>query len=260
MIRSIRFLAVLPLLLVLVATLPSAQAQTSPAPGTSLSTTTLLQNASQAFSKGQPVNGVTLTGTANWIAGSDNENGNVTLIAKADGSFQINLELGRGSRTETQTSFANGQQCIWVGSDGISHAIATHNCMLPVTWFLPDVALFGNQQPQGLVAISNGAVSAGINQGIDLRQQAVPNASSADMAALISHLTTVDIYYSPTTYLPSSLAYNIHPDSNAAQDIPVEVIFSNYQTVDGITIPYRIQRFVNGVLSLDIVISEASLI
>ncbi len=234
-----------------------AQAPTSIAPTTAGA---VLSGASQAFSKGVPVHGVTLTGTANWIVGSDNENGNATLVANADGSYQITLELGQSSRAETQTAFAVGQQCTWTGSDGVVHVTATHNCMLPVAWFLPQVALLGNQQPQGVATILASNSSSGQNPGLDLRQQqTAPTTFTADAATLFTHLTTVDIYYDPTTYLPISLSYTIHPDANASVDIPVRVQFSNYQTIYGITVPFRIQRYVNGVVALDITISGASL-
>ena len=236
------------------------QASTNPSSPSPVTAATVLSGASRAFSNGVPIHGVTLTGTANWIAGSDNESGNVTLVANADGSYQINLELGQSSRIETQTAFAQGQQCTWSGSDSVAHAVATHNCLLSVAWFMPGVALFGNQQPQGVTTVFAGNSASGQSPGLDLRQQQIAQSgSSADMATLFSHLTSIDIHYDPTTYLPISLSYNVHPDENAAQDIPVEVIFSNYHKVSGITVPYRIQRFVNGVLSLDITISGVSI-
>ena len=78
------------------------------------------------------------------------------------------------------------------------------------------------------------------------------------MTTLISHLTAVDVYFNSATYLPMYLSYTIHPNENAAQDIPVDVQFSNYQVVNGIAVPFRIQRYVNGVLALDITVSGAS--
>jgi hypothetical protein len=260
MIRSIRFFAVLPLLLLLVATLPLAQAQTNPTTGSSLTTTTLLENASQAFSKGQPVHSVTLSGTANWIVGGDNENGNITLIANSDGSYQINLEMGQSSRTETQTAFAQGPQCTWAGTDGVAQVVSGHNCMQSVAWFLPEVALFGNLQPQAVGTLLVGSSANAQTPGLDLRQQqsVVPNYVSANIASLYTHLSAVDIFYNPTAYLPLSVAYETHPDGNATLDIPVQVEFSNYQTVGGITVPFHIQRYVNGVLALDITVSNVS--
>lgn len=258
--RSIRFFAVLPLLLGFVVRQPSAQGQTSPPAGASLTATTLLQNASQAFSKGQPVHTVTLTGTANWIVGGDNENGNIALVANSDGSYQINLEMGQSSRTEIQTPFAQGQQCTWAGSDGVAQAVSGHNCMQSVAWFLPEVALFGNLQPQAVGTLLVGSSATAQTPGLDLRQQqsVVPNYVSANIASLYTHLSAVDIFYNPTTYLPLSVTYETHPDGNATLDIPVQVEFSNYQTVGGITVPFHIQRYVNGVLALDITISNVS--
>lgn len=233
-----------------------SQSSSSPPPTTAAA---VLSSASQAFSKGVPIHSVTLTGTVISTIGSDIESGNVTLTANADGSYQINLQLSQSARAETQTSFASGQQCTWSGTDGVAHAAAAHNCMEPVAWFLPDVALFGNQQPQGVVPALAGTATAGSIQGIDIRdEQMTPNATSADAIVLLTHLSTVDIFYDPTTYLPASLAYTIHPDVNAAQDIPVEIVFSNYQTVSGVTVPFHIQQFVNGTLRLDIAISSVS--
>ena len=82
-----------------------------------------------------------------------------------------------------------------------------------------------------------------------------PSSYTAETATLYTHLSTVDIYYDPVTYLLLSLSYYLHPDANAALDIPVKVEFSNYQTLQGIKVPLQIQRYVNGMLSLSITIS-----
>lgn len=111
MVKPIRCFASSSLFSVLAVTLCFAQNPANSVTTAPATVTTSLQGAAQAFSKGVPVHGVTLTGTVNWIVGSDNESGNATLIAYADGSYQVNLELGHSSRMEAQTSFAQGQQC-----------------------------------------------------------------------------------------------------------------------------------------------------
>jgi hypothetical protein len=260
MVRLVRFFPAVFSLLPLVASLPSGQAQTNATPTPVLTTSTLLQSASQAFSKGQSVHSVTLTGTANWIVGGDNENGNVRLVANSDGSYQINLELGQSSRTEIQTAFAQGPQCTWAGSDAVAQVVSEHNCMQSVAWFMPEVALFGNLQPQAVGNILVGSSVNAQNPGLDLRQQQTtpPSYVSGNIASLYTHLSTIDIFYDPTTWLPISVSYATHPDSNATLDIPVQVQFSSYQTVGGITVPFHIQRYVNGVLALDITVSNVS--
>jgi hypothetical protein len=220
---------------------------------------TLLANGSTALSQGKPVNTVTLNANALWTAGSDNETGNATLTAGADGSLNLQLQLGQGARTETQTSFSSGQSCAWSGTDGVVHAMATHNCMGSVAWFLPFVSLFGNQQPSAIVTTLQPTSSGSATQLWDIRQQRTPPAAfSGASTALLSHLSVVDIYLDPVSYLPSALAFNIHPDQNGASDIPVQVVFSNYTIVNGVALPFRIQRYINGSLNLDLTVTQAS--
>lgn len=260
MVMWIRHFAVLGFFVVLSTSAGLSQSAPSPTATTPTTAGAVLSGASQAFSKGAPVHGVTLTGTAEWTLGSDHESGNATLIANADGSYQINLELGQSSRTDAQTAFAQGQQCTWTGSNGVAQPVAAHNCMLPVAWFLPQVAIFGALQPPGIATLLMGNSSDAQNPGVDIRQQQAiaPANATPDMAALFTHLSTVDVFYDPGTYLPLSVSYTLHPDVNAAADIPVRIEFSNYQTMQGITVPFHIQRYVNGVLALDITISAVT--
>jgi hypothetical protein len=228
----------------------SAYAQTSQ---------TVLANAAAAFSQGKPVNSVTLDATAQWIVGSDNEAGNAILTAGADGSFSIQLQLAQGSRTEAQTSFSSGQNCTWTGTDGVVHSVAAHNCMGSVAWFLPSAALLGGQQPSAVTTLLVSASATGAQQLLDIRQQRTPPTGlSSDAASLSTHLSTVDVYLDPGSYLPTALAFNVHPDQNCASDIPVQVTFTNYQTVSGVSVPFRIQRYINGVLNLDLTVTKAS--
>jgi hypothetical protein len=57
--------------------------------------------------------------------------------------------------------------------------------------------------------------------------------------------------------LPSALSYTVHPDDNVGIDIPVTILYSDYRTVDGVAIPFRVQRYFNGTLSLDITLNNA---
>lgn len=216
----------------------------------------ILVGLSQAFSKGHPVHSVNLDATAEWTAGSDIESGNAKLVASADGSSSLQLELSHSSRTENQTSFTSGQTCNWTGTDGVAHQAASHNCMTSFAWFMPAVTLLGGHQT---ASINSALMSTSAQQFIDLRQQqTAATGMDTRSAELLAHLTTTDLYIDPTTHLPSALAYQLHPDGNASADIPVEVIFSNYQVVNGVNIPFRIQRYLNGTLNLDLTVTQAS--
>jgi len=220
-------------------------------------TASILASTAATFSGSKPVHSVTLAATAQWVAGSDNESGNATLTASADGSFNVQFELSQSARTEAQTSFASGQSCTWSGTDGVAQSVAGQNCMSSLNWFLPLVSLFGGQQ---LSNVNTALVNSGSSpQFLDMEQTQTPSSGlDPNTSALLTHLSTVDLYVDPTTYLPSIFAYNVHPDSNAATDIPVQVVFANYQNVSGVTLPFRITRYVNGVLNLDLTVTQAS--
>ncbi len=47
------------------------------------------------------------------------------------------------------------------------------------------------------------------------------------------------------------MTFNVHPDSNALLDIPVDVRFSDYRTVSGAKVPFHVQKYLNNGLVLD---------
>ncbi|MGC2163149.1 MAG: hypothetical protein WA634_14650 [Silvibacterium sp.] len=197
---------------------------------------------------------VVLTGTVDAYAGSQQSTGQVTLTASADGSSSAVLQLGSGDRSETQDTFANGQGCTWTGSDGVVHTTAAQNCLLPVAWFLPEVALFSTQQP------STGALSADAasetSPTLHWAMSPAPGLSASLLESLPS-LGAYDLHINPSGDLPSSLTYFVHPDSSAGVNIAVSILFSDYRSVSGIAVPFHIQRYLNGTLSLDITLSNA---
>jgi hypothetical protein len=215
-----------------------------------------LPQISRAFSQGKSVSSVVLSASAEWIAGSDDETGTATLTASADGSLSMQLQLPKKSRLETQTSFSSGQSCAWTGADGVDHATPLHNCIGSMAWFLPSIALLGNQQP---TAVTTAIAQVENSPFVDVLQQQQPQAgTSASLTTLLTHLSTSHLYLDPVTFLPSALSFNTHPDDNSGVDIPVHVVFTNYQQVNGVMIPYRIQRYVNGSLNLDLTVTQAS--
>ena len=78
-------------------------------------------------------------------------------------------------------------------------------------------------------------------------------------AALWQHLTQIDLYLDATTSLPAALVFNAHPDNSTVTDIPIEIDFSNYQTVSGVELPFHVQKFLNNNLLLDLQLQTVNL-
>ncbi|MGD0733374.1 MAG: hypothetical protein ABR956_19075 [Terracidiphilus sp.] len=235
--------------------LPVAQAQGSGA-------ATVLSQLSAAFSGNQIVQSVQLSGSAAWYAGSLEDTGTVSLTASTNGSSQMQLSLAAtGQRTETQTGAGSSATCQWAGANGTTHQVDLGNCWRPALWFLPALSLYPSQLPGylGIVDLGSGAVGFSGNTYRHLQGQLNLPGPTGTLLTNVPQRSLTDIGLDPVTLLPAVIAYSVYPDSGAQVPVAVEVHYSNYQTVNGVQIPFLIQRYVNGSLQLQITVSSAQI-
>jgi hypothetical protein len=218
---------------------------------------TLLGQSAKSLTGATAVNDVTLTGTVEWIAGSDDETG--TAVYKAvSGAHRMDLSFRNGTRSEIASTVSGVPAGTWVGLDGISHAVPDHNLMSDAGWF-PSFT-FGS-----LVASSNtvlsyvGQETRNGSTVIHISSSQVFPGFPGNVATLFQHLTHVDIYFDAATFLPVSYVYNSHPDNDALLDIPTEIRYSSYQAFGGAQVPLHIQKYINNTLVLDLHFQNASL-
>jgi hypothetical protein len=212
----------------------------------------LLQSALTALSANSAVTDVTLSGTTHYIAGSDDETGTATLKALAGGSSRVDLNLSGGTRTEIDTSASGTPAGTWSGPDGIPHDIAFHNLLTEPAWFFPTFLVLRGLSPSGFTATY---VRHETVNGQNVEHLAISQTSTIQFPAFTPsfvHLAQTDLFLDSTTFLPAAIAFNIHPDNNALLDIPVEVQFSDYRSVNGAQVPFHVQKFLNNGLVLDV--------
>jgi len=240
----------------------------------------LVQRAFSALVGANNVSDVTLTGTARRIAGSDDETGTASMKATATGDSRVDLNFPSGERSEIRNhaatplpgslppgvpaAAAQAVQLVgtWSGPDGGRHPIANHNLMVDYSWFLPALTL-------GRIVSSQNSVVSYVGQETRDGQQVVHVSVSqqllqisnapAQIATLMQHLSQMDFYLDLGTLLPVALDFNEHPDNNALIDIATEIRFSNYQAVNGVQVPFHVQRYVNNGLVLDLQFENANL-
>lgn len=238
-------------LAIIASALPTvAHAQTAASP-----ITQTLQSSLSAMLGKNTLSDATLSGTASWTAGSDEENGTFTFRGAPSSGSRTDLNLTSGTRSEI-SSLRNGTAVgAWSGADGVQHAIASHNLLAGAGWPLPAFQLMPLLQDPTIV-VSYLGLEGNLIHFAAYRQP--PGASKA-MAASLQHLTRVELWLSSATLLPARINFSIHPDKNAAIDIPVRIEFSNYQTEGGILIPTHVQKYLNGTLLLDLQIQSAAI-
>lgn len=233
-----------------------AQQNSTPAPAPRDAQATLvLQRSLAALVGATTVSDVTLSGSANWIAGPDNESGSATLKATAVGQGRIDLNLSGGQRSEVMDASQAAPGGSWCGTDGIWHSMVPNNLFTDPSWFFPTFlisrALSGSDYSiSSMDAETQGGVAV---EHIKIYQ---PFGLAAQQATQIQGLGQVDLYLNASTLLPVSVSFNIHSDTDALTNIPVEIQFSNYQVVQRRSIPYHIQKYIQNGLSLDVTVTS----
>lgn len=227
--------------------------QTSPAQALSL-----LQQSLAALVGNTTLSDITLTGSVRRIAGSDDETGTGVLAALVAGASRVDLSFPSGTRSELTNFLAADAFGFRAGPDGVSHAIALHNLLTGPSWFFP---AFHLSRVSGSSDYVFSYVGPEVHNG-----QAVQHVSVWQKASALSdppdvsfaHLTQVDFFLDPTSLFPVAISFNTHPEENALVDVPIEVRFSNYRVVNGVQIPFQIQKFLNNGLVLDFEVQTAT--
>jgi hypothetical protein len=236
--------------------LPSAAQQTA---STSPQPAQLLRSALAALTPTTAASDVTLSGTAHYIAGSDDETGTATLKATATGASRIDLNLSSGPRIEVNDSASQLPTGKWSGTDGVSHDIAFHNLLTEPAWFFPTFLVLRGLSSSGRVVTYVGHETRD-GEAVEHLTISQPSTIPAPAGAPdLTHLTQIDLYLDSSTLLPAAMTFNTHPDDNALLDIPIEVRFSDYRSVSGAQVPFHVQRYVNNTLTLDLQFESAVL-
>jgi len=208
-----------------------------------------------ALTGGNSLTDVTLHGTATWTSGSDTESGSATFLASGTAESRMDLALSSGTRTEIRDSQTGTTLGKWVTPAGTG-MFALYNCQTDAAWFFPAL---------GSLAGGSNVVLSYIGQetrnGIAVQhlQSYVSQPSLPSLFGISTQtLSTVDFYLDATTFLPSSVIFNIHPDTNAASNLSVEIDLSNYQLFSGVNVPTHIQKYLQGTLLVDVTVSSAA--
>jgi hypothetical protein len=204
-----------------------------------------------------PVNDITLTGTATRTAGSDVESGSITLKALGNQASCFDLVMTSGTWSEIRNNSTGVPQGSWITPDGVSHAMANHNTLTDAAWFIPQLTVLSQLSKPNLI-ISYVGPETRAEVAVQHLHFAIQSAS-VDPTGLLQGLSAEEVYLDASTFLPVAVSFNTHPDSDAGTNIPVEIDFSSYQQVNGVQIPFHVQKFLNGSLFLDVTIQSAVL-
>ncbi|HET6841441.1 MAG TPA: hypothetical protein VFK06_07105 [Candidatus Angelobacter sp.] len=217
----------------------------------------LVAEAQSALNGTTVVSDMALTAQGEWSAGSTHVSGSATLKMKGAVQSRLDIAAGELSRSEIRNDSA-GPGGQWIDGRGVRHAMALHNAWSPAGWLAPH-ALVQGMLDKGIVLHY---VGAEVRDGVSVDHLQLYRAGLAKnprIARDTEKLSLADLFLDASTHLPQTLVYNTHPDNDYGRDIPVEVRFFDYRSVNGVMVPFRIQRFLQGVLNLDLTVSAAEI-
>ena len=220
---------------------------------------TLAAQSIAAMTAGTAVTDVTINGNATWFAGSDTETATMTLLGKGTTESKVSITLTSGSRIETRNAANGFPQGQWVNPNGTSGAYAWHNCETDAVWFFPVLSSLANFANSSFVFSYVGQETWNGATAQHVRVYKVAPGSTSPIASLAQTLSTMDFYLDPTSSLPLAIDFNAHPDNDTITNLRVEVRFTNYQAVNGVQMPFHTQQWINGVLALDLAVTNATL-
>lgn len=199
---------------------------------------------------------VILNGTFVSTAGSLAQNGSAQLTVGSDGTFAVNLSASGGATSESRAVSDGNPSCTWTDRESVVHNSLFLNCM-PPAWFFPGLSLLSVNSDSSLPTWTPSSYAVD-SLGDHLSFQfTIPNSDGAPQDPRMS--SPLDLVLAPDTHLPLYALFTAHPDNpwiNA--NIPVKIAYSDYRSIAGVMIPFRIQRYLNGSLVLDLTIAAAT--
>jgi hypothetical protein len=213
----------------------------------------IVVGAGSAFSHATVLHTIILTGVATRGAGASAQSGSATLIARSDGSGSTQISAGNYSEAEEYPVFSSSDICLTAPNAIPSQEFYPRRCVGSTLWYLPQISiLLAKSDPTLVTELPSNAVS-GVT--IYRRRPKQSRLTPDQVKALSSSALTID----SSSMLVTQNAFTISPLERPSLKIPMTVLYSDYFTSNGITVPGRIRRYVGGTLQLDLHVTSIAL-
>lgn len=211
-----------------------------------------------ALTGGNPVNSVTESGSVTVNHGDNREVGTISLQSSGVMTNEIQITTSAGVRSEARIWDGYRPHGQWTGLDGQPHPMKLFNCWTDAVWFFPALSLLSDYADPNLVFTDLGQqqYSGGTVEHIQVYRYypSLPQLIEDN----IQQWSTVDYYLDSQTALPVALGFSGHAERDLNLNLPLAVVFSQYQSVSGIQVPFQITELFNGSRLLQITVTSAA--
>jgi hypothetical protein len=200
-------------------------------------------NASGGSAAISGISDFTANGSITFSWGDASVQGTATVKSRGAAQFRVDSQVPGGTWSMI---VSNGVGVLNL-PDGTSGGIASQNTLNTGNLTLPLLAVFGAVQDPTVTIIDDGVVSLGSGQAHQVTiQQHLP--SSSDPTGQLSTDTKRDYFFDPASFqllqVQDTLHARISPGAN--NGVQHVIGFSNYQSINGISVPFSIGESVAG--------------
>jgi hypothetical protein len=222
---------------------------------------TWVMQAMAALTGGSPVSSVSLSGSVAWTIGNNQGNGTITLQSSANTNSHIQLSTSAGNRSETRTWASSGSGPVgqWTDLNGQPHQMVQHNCWTDAVWFFPALSMLSDYADPTMVYNDLGQEQYNGDSVEHIQAYRSIPGLPADVEDEVQRISTVNYYLDSQTAIPVAMTFATHGDTDVNRNIPIVLVFSQYQAVDGIQIPFQVARMFSGSPLYQITISSVNL-
>jgi len=253
----------------------SAQQFSPPTAANGPQTASIIQQSLMALTRGLPVTDVTMTGAYAVTSASGTQSGTITMVATASGQGRSTVTMPSGTYSEARRISAGSASMIETGPDGVPHAITTQTAVSPnPAWFCPALVLAAASSPfYSSSYLGQETLNGEVVLHLAVWWQPGSGATSAILMQFWQQATRHDIYLDASSLLPVSMTFLLHPYDKENPNKPlmtyrgsnsdrtVELLFSDYQVVQGRSVAFHIHSTLRTAISeviSDIQISSAT--
>jgi hypothetical protein len=243
---------VVSLLLSTFSTCTLAQTTSQPTATSDAQAVSLAQQSIAGLTGGVSVNDVTLDANVISILGSGNDPGTGTFRSKGASESRVDLNLASGNRSDARNTTNGFPSGAWATNGKPVVAYAQHNCWIDASWFFPALS--------SLAQTGNNFIFRyiGQEQHRGVSTQHIQVSQSLASFQLAQQLSTMDFYLDAETLLPLAMTFNSHADQDMNVNIPSEILFASYQNINGVRVPFHVQKLLNGSLVLDVTVTSVA--
>lgn len=216
----------------------------------------LAQKSVMELTGGNAISDITLKGSVISVLGSDYETGTGTFMAKGTADSRVDLTLSGGRRSDVRNATTGLPGGAWKKNGGRVTAYAQHNCWADAVWFFPTLSSLSQTYNPNYIFKYIGQEQHG---GVATQHIRIYQVLPKDLDKVFQRPSTTDVYLDPSSSIPLAIATTLHPDNSMAADISTEVRFANYQITNGVRVPFRFERMLNGTVVLDATVTSVGL-